>query len=292
MSRISLGAEALNNLPVLSMAALKSARKNPHVGCLIDRVYPGRPLIISFGFVNWKETPNFDFFGRIKKQELQSGQVFNHLFIRDIHNSWYHRGIPGLGRHVDEAAGTLRGLIRSMGVARVITIGQSMGGYAAIMFGVLLGAERILSFVPLSHLDPDEAIRQGDRRFLRVMHDLRANPPKSLYDDLPRMLKDPSFRGDLHVLYGTHPGHDDGVSSNLDALHAFRIASYKKTFLHPWPASGHTLVKWLIDHGHIDETMSRLLQLDTSDIGDSVPLESPTNAWNSWEAPAWPLAQS
>lgn len=292
MQRISLGAEALADLPKLTNAALQSARKNPKVGCLIDHVYPGRPLIMTFGYVDWLEPPNFDFFGRIKKFEALHHTCFNHLFLRDSLNAWYHRGIPGLGSHVDEVAGTLRGLIRSMGVSRVITIGQSMGGYAAIMFGLLLGADQVVAFGPLSHLNPDEALRYGDRRFLNAMQDLRANPPKSVYEDLSHMLKTFPFHGDLHLFYGTHPGHDDGVSGNFDALHAFRLAHYKRTFLYPYPAAGHPIIQWLIDQRQIDEVLARMLLLQDLDLSIPTHLPSSPRAMTSWENRSWPPAKS
>ena len=67
MERIPPGAPQLLDLPELTNAAVESARANPEIGCLIDRVYPGRPLLISFGFSDWNRVPNFDFFGRTKK---------------------------------------------------------------------------------------------------------------------------------------------------------------------------------------------------------------------------------
>lgn len=264
MQRIALGAEGLSGVPELTNAALDAARSNKDVGCLIDRVIPGRPLIISFGFVDWTNPPIFDFFGRTKKLEDRIGQRLNRILIRDVVNSWYHRGVPGLGTHVDEVAATLRGLVRSIGPSEVITIGQSMGGYAAILFGMLLDADRIVAFGPLSHLDPVEAERYGDRRFLPVMEQLRDDPPKSGYYDLVELGKAVDYRGDLHVLFGTHPGIDDGVSGNLDAIHAFRLAKLPRVTLHPYSQSVHAVIQWLIDHKQIDDVLAGLLASETA----------------------------
>lgn len=260
--QIALGVRGLSDLPELTNSALDVARWNPEVGCLIDRVYPGRPLILSFGFIDWSRLPNFDFFGRTKKLEMRTGTVFNRILVRDIENAWYHRGVPGLGSHVDEVASALRGLIHSIRPCRVVAIGQSMGGYAAIMFGMLLDVERIVAFGPLSHLDPSKAAIDGDRRFLPVMEALQADPPKSGYFDLVRLGQALGYRGELHIVFGTHPGDDDGASGNLDAIHALRLARLPGVSLYPCPGSQHAVVQWLIDRHQIDDLLAGFLMDD------------------------------
>ena len=259
MHRFSLGVKGIADVPTLTNDALEFARWNPEVGCLIDRVYPDRPLIVSFGFVEWDRLPIFDFFGRTKKVEARTGKPFNRILVRDIRNSWYHRGIPGLGSHVDEVAASLRGLVRSIRPSRVLTIGQSMGGYAAILFGMLLDADRIIAFGPLSHLDPDEAVRSGALRFLSIMRALADRPPKTGYYDLDQLGARLDYRGSLHVIFGTSPGHDDGVSGNLDVVHALRLARRPNVTLHPFPESDHLIIPWLIDHDLIDGLLGELL---------------------------------
>ncbi|WP_406698815.1 hypothetical protein V5E97_08000 [Singulisphaera sp. Ch08] len=273
MGRIPPGAPQLRDVPELTNAAVESARANPGIGCLIDRVYPGRPLLISFGFNDWNRVPNFEFFGRTKRLEARFGIRFNRLLIRDVANAWYHRGVPGLGAHVDEVAATLRSLIRSIGPSEVITIGQSMGGYAAIMFGMLLATDRIVAFGPLSHLNPSEAILYGDRRFLPVMEALQADPPKSAYLDLPQLGEALHYQGELHVIFGTHPGRDDGVSGNLDAIHALRLARLPSVTLFPYPESDHPVVHWLIEHHQIDDLLASRLVPDPP-VNEPMPAAS------------------
>ena len=146
--------EVASELPALTNAALESARWNPEVGCLIDTIYPGSPLLVSFGFLGGTHLPLFDFFGRSKKLENRFDLKLNRILIRDCASSWYHRGVPGLGTHIDAVAATLRGMICAIRPSRVMTIGQSMGGYAAILFGMLAEADRIIAFGPLAHLNP------------------------------------------------------------------------------------------------------------------------------------------
>ena len=159
-----------------------------------------------------------------------------------------------------------------------------MGGYGAIMFGMLLGADRIVAFGPLSHLDPSEAILYGDRRFLPVMEALQADPPKSAYLDLPQLGEALHYQGDLHVIFGTHPGHDDGVRDNLDALHALRLARLPNVTLAPYPESAHPVVQWLIEHEQIDDLLAKRL-VPEPPVDEPMPATSTAGSSSDSEIP-------
>ena len=116
-------------------------------------MFPGEILVISFAFVSWDGKPKFDFFGRLKKLEYRYPRPVNRILLRDNRNAWYHRGVPGLGSDVDEVAASLKDFVRSIRPSRVVTIGQSMGGYASLMFGALIGADKSIAFGPLSFLN-------------------------------------------------------------------------------------------------------------------------------------------
>ena len=224
---------------------------------MIDRVVPGEILVIAFGFVSWQTRPNFDFFGRLKKLEQNSGRHINKVLVRDSGNSWYHRKIDGLGAHPDETAEALRALIVAIAPSRVITIGQSMGAYAAVMYGLLLKVDSVIAFGPLSFLDVGQALLYHERRWLAVMRDLAHNPPPSGYYDLTALP-----RGDtaLHLIFGTKPDQANSTESvNLDAMHAHRLAALGNCTLYPYPYSGHPVVQHLIDTKRINALLARLI---------------------------------
>jgi len=224
---------------------------------LIDRVVPGEILVIAFGFVSWETRPNFDFFGRLKKLEQNSGRHINKVLVRDSGNSWYHRHIDGLGAHPDETAESLRALIAAIAPSKVITIGQSMGAYAAVMYGLLLRVDSVIAFGPLSFLDPAQALLYHERRWLAVMRELAQNPPPSGYYDLTALP-----RGDtaLHLIFGTRPDQANATESvNLDAMHAHRLAALGNCTLYPYPYSGHPVVQHLIDTKRINALLARLI---------------------------------
>jgi pimeloyl-ACP methyl ester carboxylesterase len=171
---------SFTDLPALDNRRVKTSTED----VLVDRVIPGEILVIAFGFVSWETRPEFDFYGRLRKLEQNSGRHINKILVRDSGNAWYHRRVDGLGTHPDETAASLRALIREIRPSKVITIGQSMGAYAAVMYGLLLEVQQVIAFGPLSFLDPQQALLYHDRRWLSVMRDLAANPPASGYYDL------------------------------------------------------------------------------------------------------------
>jgi pimeloyl-ACP methyl ester carboxylesterase len=227
---------------------------------LVDRVVPGEILVIAFGFVSWETRPNFDFYGRLKKLEQTSGRHINKVLVRDSGNAWYHRKIAGLGEHPDETVETLRALIAAIAPSKVITIGQSMGAYAAVMYGLLLKVESVIAFGPLSFLDVRQAWLYHERRWLAVMRDLAQNPPASGYYDLAML---PRGQTALHLVFGTRPDQANATESvNLDAMHAHRLAALGNCTLYPYPYSGHAVVQHLIDTRRINALLARLVAGD------------------------------
>jgi pimeloyl-ACP methyl ester carboxylesterase len=227
---------------------------------LIDEIAPGEVLFVSFGFVDWNHTPGFDFFGRLKKLEAILGRRNNRLLVRDVGNAWYHRGVEGLGTNVDEVAEGLDALIREISPPKTVFLGQSMGAYAAVMFGALIGTDQVVAFGPLSTLDPAAALLYHDRRWLPVMEDLQKRPPPVVYADLPSLCRHGKMQGPIDIVFGTKPDAEGTVESvNLDALHAHRLAAAPNVRLHPVPESDHTVVKYLADNGLMDDLLIELV---------------------------------
>jgi pimeloyl-ACP methyl ester carboxylesterase len=262
------------DLPALDNRRVQTSTED----VLVDRVVHGEILVISFGFVSWETRPNFDFYGRLKKLEQTSGRHINKVLVRDSGNAWYHRKIAGLGSHPDETAATLRALIAAIAPSQVITIGQSMGAYAAVMYGLLLDVDSVIAFGPLSFLDVQQALLYHERRWLAVMRDLARNPPASGYYDLAAL---PRGRTALHLIFGTKPDQDHATESvNLDAMHAHRLAALGNCTLYPYPYSGHPVVQHLIDTKRINALLARLIAgIEIAEEGMAVSAD-----WLGWVA--------
>ena len=98
------------------------------------------------------------------------------LFLRDATRSWYLRGVGGSRRQTggdacgdglddanapiedcstfDEMIGVLRAEVARIAPARVVTVGSSMGGYAAVRAGLALNAQLAVAFSPQVLLEP------------------------------------------------------------------------------------------------------------------------------------------
>src|SRR4029077_228384 len=126
------------------------------------------------------------------------------LLISDPSHSWYNAGLPGIGDTVEEIAEWIGREGAALGAQRTLTMGYSMGGYAAILFGCLIGAERAIALTPQTLLD-----RQ--LRWLGPPARLRAQGA----DLMPFMRAAPKTEVDLVI----------GGDSLLDLFHAQRVAS-------------------------------------------------------------------
>lgn len=66
-----------------------------------------------------------------------------HVFLRDIKKQWYLTGINQEYNSIEKLSQFLKKETEGF---KIITLGSSAGGYAAVLFGSLLNAERIYTF--------------------------------------------------------------------------------------------------------------------------------------------------
>ena len=82
------------------------------------------------------------------------------LFVRDASRGWYERGIDGEGRDFASVVSLLREEVWRMRPSRLVTLGSSMGGYAAVRAGLALDADLAIAFSPQAvlHVSTREAL--------------------------------------------------------------------------------------------------------------------------------------
>ena len=71
------------------------------------------------------------------------GYASKHIFLRDIKKQWYLTGINSNINNPEKLLGWLKAETEGY---KIITVGSSAGGYAAVLYGQLLNAEKIYSF--------------------------------------------------------------------------------------------------------------------------------------------------
>lgn len=163
------------------------------------------------------------------------------VFLRDLAQSWYQKGLAGIGDDAQAVAGFLAQQIRDSGATDVRFVGNSMGGYAALMFCALLKTGRAIAFAPQTFIDRPQRQANGDSRWEDQLSRLHAQPRGTdLLDLVPCIERE-------------HPGLEADVyyssADELDGLHARRLGGFPNVRLHHYREGGHNLVRFLRDRG-------------------------------------------
>ena len=141
-----------------------------------------RNLIISFGSVN--RHGGFDRKTSLLELREKHGDV-DLLYMRDTKNfmvgrgrhrhmkllgRWYLGGLPGMGKNINHTISFLQNIVRKY--TNVICTGTSMGGYASILFGSLLGVNHVI--VGNAQTDLEFVLKytykKGNRKISRLSH--------------------------------------------------------------------------------------------------------------------------
>jgi hypothetical protein len=88
---------------------------------------------------------------------------YSSLYLIDIKQCWYHKGLKGRTRNIPSTIRYLRNIIRRY--SEVTFIGVSMGGYAAILFGSLLNIKNVISFIPQTIINRSHAKTVNNKYF-------------------------------------------------------------------------------------------------------------------------------
>lgn len=175
---------------------------------------PSGSLLVVFSAANAAES-KFTFYKNTEEVAC------DRLFIRDpFMNAWYQKGFLG-ERGFDASLGAL---VRfTANYDRVVMAGSSMGAYASILFGSLVGADRILAIGPQTLLNPAYSRSPG-----------RSIP--LIYPSIDRMIVDAGpDKLDIAV----------GLLDAVDYYNVARLARPLRANLHCFPEEDHFLPKTL-----------------------------------------------
>lgn len=169
------------------------------------------PLLIIFG----------GFFGNIGvniyefKTFLTSNFNIHLIFVKDRYQSWYTNGIYGLSNSIDETVIKLKNIIKKINYNLLITTGMSMGGYASLLFGNLLQADKIISFSPQVFIDKKTRNKYNDQRWKNEILKIQN---KNKYKNLKNM-KFSHIKKILFII---------SKKDKLDVLHSKYFLKYNK----------------------------------------------------------------
>ncbi len=192
------------------------------------------------------------------------------LFLRDPNMMWYQKGSPGIGDDVPGVLTFLKTAITKERVRRVVTIGNSGGGYAAILFGVLLGADEIHAFNPVTLLRGPEDTSAPDQLELLKQERGLDIPYLDLRAVLDRHLQ-PGAKIYIHYSRG----------DNRDRRHAKYLRRFPNVRLYEYPFVTHHVARFFAER----DMLTPLLH--AAALGDGQQLEAITRRMVRIAAPRY-----
>lgn len=174
----------------------------------------------------------------------------NKIFLRDLSQSWYQCGLSGIGNTVFDIGKFLDNKIKQIDPDEIFFVGNSMGGYAAILFASMLGCGKAIVFSPQTFISPIKRIKYKDWRWTKqIFNTYKATLlriPQPIYD-LKKVL---SKNGSGYTV-------DIFVSRNnkIDLAHANRVKNFNNIYVHIYNVSGHNLVRYLRDNDQLHTIM-------------------------------------
>jgi|1186.fasta_scaffold112230_2 hypothetical protein len=233
--------------PDAEPGAFELRLQDPSSGYAADLDAPSDTLMIVFAGIRGEMgIPSYDFL------TISAAQGVKRLFLRDHHRAWYQLGVLGLADSVEGLADALRGIVAGCGASRVVVVGNSAGGYAALLFGGLLAADAALAFSPRTFFNWPRRLRFRDVRYGRdaVRLAMRGHP-KPRYRDI--LTLPASRRSEVHYSTG----------DRLDTLHAERVRDMPGFAVHPHPGGTHHLVREMRDRGELGAVLTDLVATRT-----------------------------
>jgi hypothetical protein len=137
-------------------------------------------------------------------------------------------------------------------------VGNSGGGYAALLFGPLIGANEVLAFSPQTILGRAEDVLYRESLWLAVTERLHARGgPDGRYADLRNALAETGGRPRCQIHYAG--------GNEIDVLHAERLRNTPCVELHPHDHDGHALIAKLREDGSLSGLLAESLGLPCVD---------------------------
>jgi len=165
-------------------------------------------------------------------------------FIRDLSQSWYQGTIPEVGDGLDGIAQTLREIVAREKIERMVVVGNSMGGYGALIVGSIAGADEVHAFSPITFIGPLARVRYGDWRWReQILRAYRHSLFSSRFFDVLPYISHPLGTTRFHIYYSS--------MDRLDVAHAERLRGIDAVSLHRYDHGGHKLVTHLRDTGSL-----------------------------------------
>jgi len=203
-------------------------------------------LVVAFGGVKHGTglaMPPFEFLRSLSAHGCDA------IFLRDSSQAWYQFGVEGVAADVAGLAQWLRA--RRRGYMRTIAVGNSMGGYAALLFGWLAELDVMIAFSPQTTIASSDRAALGDHRWQSLIARIHARSSDDRYHDVLTAPVSSGASERTSLLFF-------GADSSEDVAHAMRLAGEPGCHLFAVSESHHHAVKLLRDCGILARMFSKV----------------------------------
>ncbi|SCZ00428.1 Lipase (class 3) [Paenibacillus polysaccharolyticus] len=201
-----------------------------------------------------KIPPPFEFY-----RSTQSMGV-NRIIIRDNKKAWFHKGLLNIldVETFDQMLTYIEDLIPANRFNKIIVMGLSMGGYAALLFGLLTRFKvTVHAFGPQTYFDLDKKDYTDEMSWIiPFLDDIPRDAPRE-YLNLVKIFREREQiqlleHNEYHIYYGTP-----------DTTYAERLSGLKNVHLHKYDLNVHNLTTYFKDRGELENVLNELLFTST-----------------------------
>lgn len=160
---------------------------------------------------------------RYEYQNLAKSNYLNRftriIFVRDIYKQWY---ITGINADCPDVMSTAELLKKETEGYQVTTAGNSAGGYAAVLFGILLGAETVFSFSGQYDIT--------EKKYAPFLEKYKTDEKKSCFYDLRRLFRKQDVKSRIYYFWPDKNEDDQfqhGLIQETDKIRCFEFVSGK-----------------------------------------------------------------
>ncbi len=181
---------------------------------------------------------------------LFAAHGLNAIYLRDFRERACLRGIVSLGADEAETITALKRLVTDLGASRTIVIGSSAGGFSALRYGALLGADAAVSFSGLtsvvSYFDASRASAWNPEFFVKALLEREGDLPF----DLVSLLSKPGPTKFVQI-YGADSPDDVRQALRLEGLPGVTLRAVKDV-------GDHFVVDHMIGDGSFEALLKEL----------------------------------
>jgi hypothetical protein len=183
---------------------------------------------------------------------------YSRILCRDPNRLWYHEGIDDERADIRALLDSMREHIDALAPQAKLFIGNSVGGYAALLFGHFLGADSVHAFAPQTCLLPD---------YVRRHRDLDTPEKADAYDrlwasraaewewfDLNTVLEEHNGRSTYFVHYCADSEPDRHAARWIAGRDGVRLCTY--------PCAGHGVVRYIAK----EQLLLKILRPDINEV--------------------------